>query len=824
MAGSIYVFGDCRLNTARRELWRGGALVEMSPKVFDCLAYLVAHHERAVGRDELVAAVWGATEATDMQVAQAVLRARRAIGDTGDEQQWIKTIPRFGYRCSADVRVEEVRAAAAAVSPRDGASAPPAVPPAVSSVPEIIAAAEAGATPALEESPHAVPEEGPSTPAPSRAPRWLWPALLSAAALLLVASVFVTWRLTRPGDTAPPPMTAGNTVAPIDAVAVMPVDVSAGDEWTWARLGAMDAIAGRLRGSGQTVLASSNIVALTRALPADADEKTLVSTLGARQVVHANATLGTNGWIVRLTLYEPAGERRFAEARGADVITTSRAAADRLMVAMGRSPPAPESAQAVDKNELLQRIDLAITTDDLDGARKLFNGAPESIRQTPEARLILVRLKRRAGQFVEAERDVQSLLTEVKAESDPVLRGRILNVAGANAVHDRRYDDAGKLYEESIGLLKDRNDASALGSAYTGHGTTFAFRGRFDDALKDYSRARVAYELAGDQLSLARVEANEGELDMHLGRYADALPLYDRAEDRFVRFGAHKELITMFANHTEVHLGLLQASRALAESDRGLPLLKLIEDKDSRHEFATSRASALAANGHLAEARALLRETERDINPDNERFTLSATQLIGAHLDLVEGNYSGAATLARAAVADFIDADQTRERAQAWLIESRALRGSGSAFEAEQEAGRFAQWAAAVRDPVVQIYAALAKAEQAWSAQRRDEGRAAWENALRLVDANPVPQDVAEVVVSYATALIAAGELEHAVTVVGRVSRWSDEDFDCAVLHARLYRALGRHDAWQSALERARRLAGERVIPADVRAEPVRPS
>jgi DNA-binding winged helix-turn-helix (wHTH) protein len=107
MGGPIYVFGDYRFSAVRRELWRGGTLVQLSPKAFDCLAYLVEHHDRAVGRDELISAIWGETEATDMQVAQAVLRARRAVGDTGDDQQWIRTIPRFGYRWSADVRAED---------------------------------------------------------------------------------------------------------------------------------------------------------------------------------------------------------------------------------------------------------------------------------------------------------------------------------------------------------------------------------------------------------------------------------------------------------------------------------------------------------------------------------------------------------------------------------------------------------------------------------------------------------------------------------------------------------------------------------------------
>jgi hypothetical protein len=126
----------------------------------------------------------------------------------------------------------------------------------------------------------------------------------------------------------------------------------------------MDVIATRLRATGQTVLASSNIVALTRALPADADQGTLERTLGARQVVHATATLGAEGWTVYLVLDEPGVQRHFAEARGADIIGTARVATDRLAVAVGRSPPAEQPDRAMDVNEILERAKLAVLTDD----------------------------------------------------------------------------------------------------------------------------------------------------------------------------------------------------------------------------------------------------------------------------------------------------------------------------------------------------------------------------------------------------------------------------------------------------------------------------
>jgi hypothetical protein len=68
--------------------------------------------------------------------------------------------------------------------------------------------------------------------------------------------------------------------------------------------------------------------------------------------------------------------------------------------------------------------------------------------------------------------------------------------------------------------------------------------------------------------------------------------------------------------------------------------------------------------------------------------------------------------------------------------------------------------------------------------------------------------------VAWADALLADGEHDQASAVVGRVARWAGQDFDCALLQARLYHALGRRDAWQAARARARSLAGERPLPA----------
>jgi DNA-binding winged helix-turn-helix (wHTH) protein len=98
-----YRFGPFLLDTARRELLRDGAAVELPPKAFDVIVYLLEHRDRAVGRDELIAGVWGRVDVSDNVLDQIALRARKALGDVSEPRRCIATRPRFGFAWVAQV-------------------------------------------------------------------------------------------------------------------------------------------------------------------------------------------------------------------------------------------------------------------------------------------------------------------------------------------------------------------------------------------------------------------------------------------------------------------------------------------------------------------------------------------------------------------------------------------------------------------------------------------------------------------------------------------------------------------------------------------------
>lgn len=102
-----YRFGDCELSVETRELRVAGLPRAVEPRVFDLLSLLIARRDRVVSQDELVAAIWGGRIVSDSAISACVSAARSAIGDSGARQDWIRTMPRRGFRFVGAVEVAE---------------------------------------------------------------------------------------------------------------------------------------------------------------------------------------------------------------------------------------------------------------------------------------------------------------------------------------------------------------------------------------------------------------------------------------------------------------------------------------------------------------------------------------------------------------------------------------------------------------------------------------------------------------------------------------------------------------------------------------------
>ncbi|MCZ6603748.1 MAG: winged helix-turn-helix domain-containing protein, partial [Alphaproteobacteria bacterium] len=92
----IYGFDQFTLDTESLDLKAGSRAVTLEPQVFLLLQYLVENRDRVVSKDEIVDAVWDGRAISDSALAYAVKAARQAVGDSGQAQAFIRTIPRRG--------------------------------------------------------------------------------------------------------------------------------------------------------------------------------------------------------------------------------------------------------------------------------------------------------------------------------------------------------------------------------------------------------------------------------------------------------------------------------------------------------------------------------------------------------------------------------------------------------------------------------------------------------------------------------------------------------------------------------------------------------
>src|SRR5258706_2728277 len=105
----IYAFEEFLLDADRRELRRGAALIAAEPQTFDLLLYLIRNRERVVSKDDLMAAVWSGRIVSESTLSSQIAAVRHAIGDDGERQMLVRTLPRKGFRCVGEVQEQCAR-------------------------------------------------------------------------------------------------------------------------------------------------------------------------------------------------------------------------------------------------------------------------------------------------------------------------------------------------------------------------------------------------------------------------------------------------------------------------------------------------------------------------------------------------------------------------------------------------------------------------------------------------------------------------------------------------------------------------------------------
>jgi DNA-binding winged helix-turn-helix (wHTH) protein len=102
----VYYFGAFSLNLAEKQLRRRGEPIRLPPKAFDLLLVLIQNQGALVTKEQLLAEVWPHVFVEEANLSVNIASLRKVL-DEGDEQQYIETVPKRGYRFVARVAAQE---------------------------------------------------------------------------------------------------------------------------------------------------------------------------------------------------------------------------------------------------------------------------------------------------------------------------------------------------------------------------------------------------------------------------------------------------------------------------------------------------------------------------------------------------------------------------------------------------------------------------------------------------------------------------------------------------------------------------------------------
>ena len=101
----LYEFGPFRLDTRERVLLRDGRPVPLKPKVYETLLALISQSGHVVDKEDLMRAVWPDVVVEENNLTGNIFALRRMFA----EYQYIETVPRRGYRFTADVKLVKIQ-------------------------------------------------------------------------------------------------------------------------------------------------------------------------------------------------------------------------------------------------------------------------------------------------------------------------------------------------------------------------------------------------------------------------------------------------------------------------------------------------------------------------------------------------------------------------------------------------------------------------------------------------------------------------------------------------------------------------------------------
>ena len=102
----VFSFDDLQVEPRTGEVFKSGVPLQLEPKAFKLLVFLIENRDRLVEKEEILDVLWKDTYVTENALASAIAKLRRTLGDDSKTARYIQTVHTRGYRFIANVNVE----------------------------------------------------------------------------------------------------------------------------------------------------------------------------------------------------------------------------------------------------------------------------------------------------------------------------------------------------------------------------------------------------------------------------------------------------------------------------------------------------------------------------------------------------------------------------------------------------------------------------------------------------------------------------------------------------------------------------------------------
>ncbi len=762
-------FGEYELDLPGRELRRGDQPVELQPRVFDLLAFLVEHRDRAVSKDELQDAVWSGVIVTEASLTRAVMKLRQALGDDGAAQRVIKTVHGHGYRFVAEP-----------------------------------------GEPGLAATPGAIdPDQSPSSTAdhPGRA-NWL---PLAIAVLLLAGigyGIIAFW----------PPEVEGTRVA------VLPV-VNATDEQdlAWTRLGLMS-FANELLAAvdGFSVVPDAQIVRLANDTGADdfgllADR--LRRGLGATHVLQMQLERNANMLRMSYRLVNAEGEEVRGTMVDADATVLTRGVARSVVAGIAGQRRMRDRFEDVSAdpflNEAFSRGMSLVLEGNCEDARPLFGVVMDQEPDLFEPRYEYATCSRILGEPELAEEMLLALVEEQRAKEPGKRLSRALQTLGVLYNRTGRLEQAEVAESEALAIAQSIGDHDLAGGVLTNLSILAEDRGDFAQARELLGRALAAYQTAGRDVMPGQVYSALSNLASDQGKLDEAEEYLDRAIASF-RFVGDRRSEAMMLNN----MGLLRREQGRYQEaevlhEQSYALRQELGDRVGMGRVRNLLAGLYLSRGQFELALEAARESASIAGETRDRlFEATALSVIGS-AELEQGKLDPAERAFGNARSIFEAIGDRMRTLMAELLLARVSLARGS-DQAEVVALAVLDQSRQEQYPQVEVEALELLGDIAEQTGQGEDAARYYREALDRLRELSWGSKESEVAIKLAEVYVSSGNLQQAESLIGLLGQQADA---LAGLRLRAHFAFANADVKTAAvlMEQAKALGDDRWDEEDQR-------